>query len=354
MHRPAHWRSLLCLLAVAVLSGCASAKKHDVHFDPAFSVPPAGPGARTSKVIVSTETPQQLVAQGFVRIGKLDVAAERDSTGALLQAARQYGADAVSILEDNRPGTRGSAEKCVDIQNAGTPTYCKRWDMQTGVCKHWSAPTNFECREWETAQRATSQAFSRAMLWRREPLAAAIAQGGSAVRAALDAGANPNAGWAPLYYAIERPDADALRALLAGGARPDSGALGYAARTGKIDAAQALIAAGAPVREAYVRHTPPPVQGTTPLHEAVRSGDPAMAALLITRGADVNSIPSFGSTALKEAVMSGNAEMVRVLLAHGANPRLKDLNGGSAMDEAKAKGQENPAILELLSSDSGN
>jgi hypothetical protein len=353
MHLPTNWRSLLCLLTVAVLSGCASVKP-DVRFDPAFSVPQAGLGGRASNVIVSAEPPPQLVAQGFVRIGTLDVAAKRDATGALLQAARQYGADAVSILEDDRPGTGKSAEKCVDIKHAGTPMYCKQWNTQTGVCNHWSAPTAFECRRWETAQGAVTQAFSRATLWRREPLAAAIARGEAAVRSALGAGADPNAGWAPLYYAIDRPDIEALRALLAGGARPDSGALGYAARTGKIDAAQALIAAGAPVREAYVRHTPTPVQGTTTLHEAVRSGDPAMAALLIAHGADVNAIPSFGSTALKEAVMSGNTEIVRLLLAHGANPRLKDLNGGSAMDEATAKGQENPAILELLSSGRGN
>ncbi len=338
---------------MALLSGCASVKP-DIHFDPAFSVPPAGLAARAANAIVSTESPQQLAAQGFVRIGTLDVVAKRDATNALLQAAGQYGADAVFLLDSNRPGNGKSAEKCVDIKHTGTPTSCKDWDLQTGVCKHWSAPVYFECRKWETTEGGAAQAFSRAMLWRREPLAAAIAQGASAVRSALGAGADPNAGWAPLYYAIDRPDIESLRALLAGGARPDSGVLGYAARTGKVNTAQSLIAAGAPVSEVYVRHMPPPAQGTTPLHEAVRSGNPAMAELLIANGADVNVIPSFGSTALKEAVISGNTEIVRVLLAHGANPRLRDLNGGSAMDEAKAKGQQNPEILELLSSGGGN
>jgi hypothetical protein len=327
-------RKLPCLLAMAILAGCASAAKHDVQFTPAFSVPAAGAGERAANVIVSTETPDQLVAQGFVRIGTLDIASQRDPTGSLIQAARKFGADALSLHQDNRPRNTGGTQTCVDIKNPGTPTYCKKWNMETGVCNHWSAPTDFECRRWETAQGAVPQAFSRAMLWRREPLAAAITRGESAVREALDAGANPNAGWAPLYYAIERPDAGALRALLAGGARADSGALGYAARTGKIDAAQALIAAGAPVREPYVRRAPLPVQGTTPLHEAVRSGDPEVAALLIARGADVNAIPAFGSTALTTAVLSDNADMVRLLVDHGANPGLKNLDGVSAADEA--------------------
>ena len=349
MHLPAHWRCLLCLWAVAVLGGCASAAKHDVHFSPAFSVPSAGPGARAADAIVSPATPQQLVAQGFVRIGTLEVTANGDATGALLAAARKYGADAISIHEDNRTRNAGSAEKCVDIKNAGTPTYCKQWDTQTGVCMHWSAPTDFECRKWETPQGGVPKAFSLATLWRREPLAAAIAQGESAVRAALGAGADPNADWAPLYYAIERPDAGPLRALLAGGARADSGALGYAARTGKLDVAQALIAAGAPVREVYVRIMPAPVQGTTPLHEAVRSGNPAMAELLINQGADVNAIPAFGSTALTAAVASGNVDMVRTLVARGANPGLKNLDGISAVDEAaKIPEPARTTILQIL------
>lgn len=354
MQLPAHWRSLLCLLTAAVLSGCASAKKADVHFDPAFSVPPAGAGARTRDAVASTEPAQQLVTQGFVRIGTLAVAAEGDASGALLRAARSYGADAVSILEDNRAGSTERVQKCVDIKNAGTPSYCKQWDWQTGVCKHWSAPTGFECRKWETAQGSASQAFTRATLWRREPLAAAIARGGAAVRAALAAGADPNAGWAPLYYAIDRPDSEALSALLAGGARPDSGALGFAARTGKMDSAKALIAAGAPVREVYVRRAPPPVQSTTALHEAVLSGDPAMAELLIANGADMNAIPAFGTTALVTAVASGNVDMVRVLVARGANPAAKGLDGISAFDEAaKIPEPARTTVLQIMAAARG-
>ena len=345
----AQWRRPLCLLAAAVLAACASAAKQDVQFTPAFDVPAAGAGARSANVIVSMDTPEELQAQGFVRIGMLAVASQSDSTGPLVSAAQKYGADALSLHEDNRSRSSGSRQRCVEIKNAGSPTYCKKWNMQTGVCNHWSAPDDFECGQWETAQGGAAESFSRATLWRREPLAVAITRGESVVREALDAGANPNAGWAPLYYAIARPDGGAIRALLAGGARADSGALGYAARTGKIDAARALIAAGAPVRATYVRHFPAPVQGTTPLHEAVGSGDPAMAELLINRGADVNAIPAFGSTALAAAVASGNVELVRILVAHGANPALKNLDGLSAADEAaKVPEPERSTMLQIM------
>lgn len=270
------------------------------------------------------------MAKGFVKLGRLEVTAEHDATTALIQAASRFGADVVYLHTDNRVEVL-SREKCMDVKKPGEPSFCRQWDTQTGVCNLWSAPAYFECNKWESTRQKTGMTESSASLWRRESLAFAIIQGQSAVHAALAAGENPNAGWLPLLYAVDRPGTEVLHALLEGGARADVRVLGYAASGGRTAAVESLLAAQAPVNQGYVH-----LSGlhTTALHEAVHGGDPHIAELLIARGADVNAIPWFGSPALNDAVASGNAEMIRILIARGANPNLKGLNGTSAMDEA--------------------
>lgn len=54
----------------------------------------------------------------------------------------------------------------------------------------------------------------------------------------------------------------------------------------------------------------------TPLHYAAKSGNLAVARVLIRHGADVNSKTSSGWTPLNK--VSGNQEMIELLLAHGA------------------------------------
>ena len=270
------------------------------------------------------------MAKGFVKLGRLEVTAKHDATTALLQEASRFGADVVYLHEDNRAAIH-SRERCTDVKKPGDPSYCRQWNTETGVCNLWSAPAYFECNKWESTRDKTGMTESRASLWRQESLALAIIQGQTAVRAALAAGENPNAGWMPLLYAIDRPDTESLRALLAGGARADVRSLGYAVKSGKMAAVESLLAAQAPVNQGFDH---PPGLNTTALHEAVRGGNPHIVELLIARGADVNAIPWFGSPAINDAVASGNAGIIRILMAHGANPHLKGLNGTSAMDEA--------------------
>ncbi len=294
---------------------------------------------------VTAETAPQLIARGFVKLGRLEVTAEHDATSALIQAASRFGADVVYLHTDNRAEAL-SREACMEVKKSGEPSFCRQWDTQTGVCNLWSAPEYFECNKWESAKQKTGMRESSASLWRRESLALALIQGQSAVHAALAAGENPNAGWLPLLYAVDRPGTEVLHALLEGGARADVRVLGYAARGGRRAAVESLLAAQAPVNQAYVL---PSGLHTTALHEAVRGGDPHVVELLIARGADVNAIPWFGSPPLNDAVASENAELIRILVTHGANPNLKGLNGSSATDEAaKIPGTSRERILRAL------
>ncbi|MEZ0223507.1 MAG: ankyrin repeat domain-containing protein [Alphaproteobacteria bacterium] len=73
--------------------------------------------------------------------------------------------------------------------------------------------------------------------------------------------------------------------------------------------------------------------GLNALHEAMNSHDIVTAKMLIRNGADVN-IPTQttdgfvdGWTPLHFAVSSGDTEMMLFLLKHGANPQLKDKDG---------------------------
>lgn len=319
----------IALLAAFLACGCAS-NPPDVRFTAEYLLPHEIVPVRADSARVAGETEAQLIARGFIRLGWLEVTAKRDATAALLQEAPRLGAEVVHLQEDNRSAI-ATREQCTDVRKPGAPAYCLQWDPETGICSHWSAPDYFECGKWASTTRTTGLVRSRASLWRREALATAILQDADAVRAALASGENPNAGWLPLAYAIDRPDIAILQALLAGGARPDVRALGYAARRGNAAAVQTLLAAGAPVNQAYVR---PGGAYTTVLHDAVRSGHVRIAELLAARGADVNAIPWFGSPALNDAVTSGNEEIARILLMHGANANLKGQNGASAMEEA--------------------
>jgi ankyrin repeat protein len=62
-------------------------------------------------------------------------------------------------------------------------------------------------------------------------------------------------------------------------------------------------------------------------------------------GADVDQQGINGYTPLHSAIQSGNAEVIRLLLAAGADINLRDGNGRTPLDLALAK---NPMIAELL------
>jgi hypothetical protein len=348
----ARWRLALCLVAAVTAAGCASAPKYAVSFEPAAELPRDGLPARAAPAEPSTESPAALQAAGHVALGTLRVIAERNATPLLPEAAARYGADRLTLEQDNRPTTLDRAQ-CVQVVRETEPSVCLHWDMETGVCNHWREAGAFECGQWGT--RATRLVESRARLWRREPLAAALLRDRGAVETALREGADPNAAWSPLRQAILHPRPGIVEALLAGGAKADAAALGLAARSGNLEALRALLAHKAPVNTRYFRPGAFGQGYTTPLHDAVDGGPVEAVRLLLASGADVNAIPSFGSTALRLAVAAGRVEIVRVLLEAGADAGRKGLDGVSARDEAAAIASKtgDAGIAELLNSARG-
>ena len=107
----------------------------------------------------------------------------------------------------------------------------------------------------------------------------------------------------------------------------------FAARSGDLESAKLLVAAGADVHDAAA-------DGTTVLIMAAHSGHGTLAAYLLDYGANVNAAPR-GYTALHAAVLRGTlrdrrvqnsdpgagAPLVKKLLAHGADPNVQFTSG---------------------------
>jgi ankyrin repeat protein len=124
--------------------------------------------------------------------------------------------------------------------------------------------------------------------------------------------------------------------------------LHLAAREGHLDAAGALIAAGAnvkaidePKRKHGFSH------GWMPLHFAVLSNKPALAKLLLDQGADVNAVDRRGNHApLHFAAFGGNVELVTLLLDRKADRTLVDERKRTPLDLAREK--KHAAVIKLL------
>ena len=107
----------------------------------------------------------------------------------------------------------------------------------------------------------------------------------------------------------------------------------FAARSGDLESARLLVAAGADVHDTTA-------DGNTALVTAAHSGHGSLAAFLLDEGADANAAP-LGYTALHAAVVRGNlldrdlrnpdpgagVTLVRALLAHGADPNARLIKG---------------------------
>ncbi|MGB6241221.1 MAG: ankyrin repeat domain-containing protein [Castellaniella sp.] len=92
----------------------------------------------------------------------------------------------------------------------------------------------------------------------------------------------------------------------------DETALMYLSILGQTGRAAALIRAGAQVNRL----------GWTPLHYAASKAQIAMARQLIDWGAIVNAPGPDGTTPLMMAALSGNPDMAQLLLSHGADPTM--------------------------------
>ncbi len=117
--------------------------------------------------------------------------------------------------------------------------------------------------------------------------------------------------YTPLYYAAQAGSLASVNALLSGGAKPrTNGTTQRAVWNGNLEVVTALLDAGFDVNE---------LQGETSLVEtAVASGHPAIARLLLDRGASVTGKP--GATLLARAVdyAESNPGLVDELLEKGA------------------------------------
>lgn len=79
-----------------------------------------------------------------------------------------------------------------------------------------------------------------------------------------------------------------------------------------------------------------PNTGASPLHYAVWQGNMALVALLIDRGADVNSVTKNGATPLHTAVLRQQTEIAEFLIAKGANVNAKTVGGATPLGIAIA------------------
>jgi ankyrin len=92
---------------------------------------------------------------------------------------------------------------------------------------------------------------------------------------------------------------------------------------------------------------PSSMDGSTPLHEAVRRSDLAAVNALLTRGADVNAPTRYGVTPLALAALSGNTALIRRLLDARANPNAATPGGETALMTAARVGRVDAVTLLL-------
>lgn len=80
--------------------------------------------------------------------------------------------------------------------------------------------------------------------------------------------------------------------------------------------------------------------GWTPLHFAAFGGQPAIAEILIARGAAIDAVAKnhFANTPLLVAMLCGQSEVARTLLAHHADVNARMSEGFTALHEAAQNG----------------
>lgn len=115
-------------------------------------------------------------------------------------------------------------------------------------------------------------------------------------------------------------------------------ALHLAAFFGALDAASALVEAGADV-EAVSENA----MRVRPLHSAAAGGHTAVCRLLIEHGADVNAVQRDSFTPLMAAAQNGDLELAEMLLAAGADVSSRTDDGRTAADLARDAGHRDLA-----------
>jgi ankyrin repeat protein len=123
-----------------------------------------------------------------------------------------------------------------------------------------------------------------------------------------------------------------------------------AARFGRDDLAALLITRGADVR------TVDEPAGNTALHLAAQYGQAAVAHVLVARGAEVNAATRYGRTPLHEAAselgatsdLDGRLEVAKLLIAAGADVNARERGSGRTPLDDAAASSNNPANSERM------
>ena len=153
-------------------------------------------------------------------------------------------------------------------------------------------------------------------------------------------------GWTPLMYAAWDDNAAMVNMLLKHGAKLDVAnsenltAFAIAAQNAKIQAAQALVAAGADVNAPIAKG------GYTPLMLVALAGSNELASWLIERGAQVNARNPGGVTALMIAAASNHPGTVSLLLKAGADASARSEDGRTALGIAQSNNSD--AVVRVL------
>lgn len=109
---------------------------------------------------------------------------------------------------------------------------------------------------------------------------------------------------------------------------------------GDYDSARKLIEQGADIE------AKDPGTGASVLHYAVMRGNPEILALLMGRGADLNSRTKNGTTPLHTAVLYNRYEAAELLIKRGADLDAKSASGATPL--ALASAAKRKEIAELL------
>ena len=149
--------------------------------------------------------------------------------------------------------------------------------------------------------------------------------------------------------AVQRALSDGanINVTIGGGDHDGCSVLMMALMHKRFDVAAYLINQGADVNHKRpARHTPDRTCGQTPLWWAANQGNMALARLLISQGADVNTPDHHGGTPLTQAAGSGHLEMVRYLVERGADIHAQIYDGRKAFNLAITNGHK--SVVEYL------
>jgi len=174
-------------------------------------------------------------------------------------------------------------------------------------------------------------------------VAAALLDAGASLEAVDDWYQLPPIDWTAVVHHAEsfHSDRDATaRFLMEHGAT--SGVFRTIAR-GDVEALRATPA-GSPQ---LLRRLGPALAGMMPLHFAAMKGSDELVALLLERGANLDTATNRGHSALSLAVLNNHTAVVEVLEQNGAQPDLPTLLGRGDFDRAAAVVVENPRVLAM-------